>query len=109
MLRAKLPEYVVPSAFVVLERFPLTPNGKVDRKALPRPEVQVANSSKFAPPISQMEKLLAEIWSKVLGIKQVGPHDNFFEMGGHSFLVLRVIGEINRALNARYGIFTVFG
>jgi aspartate racemase len=88
LLQAKLPEYMVPSAFVTLDRFPLTPNGKVDRKALPRPDLQ-SEPAGFVPPASATEKALANIWSEVLGIKQVGLHDNFFELGGHSLLATR--------------------
>ena len=72
LLRAKLPEYMIPSAFVILDRFPLTPNGKVDRKALPRPEPQSSNLGGFAPPDTETEKALADIWCKLLEFSKWG-------------------------------------
>ena len=91
LLQTKLPEYMVPSAFVTLERFPLTPNGKVDRKALPPPELgQVAAEQGFVAPRTSLEEELAGIWCDVLGLKQVGVHDNFFDLGGPSLLAIRV-------------------
>ncbi|WP_445304857.1 amino acid adenylation domain-containing protein [Microcoleus sp. Pol17C2] len=97
-LQEKLPEYMVPAAFVMLESLPLTPNGKIDRKALPapdrdRPELEEA----FAAPTTAIEKTLAEIWAQVLGLEQVGIDDNFFELGGDSILSIQVISQANRA------------
>ena len=96
-LGASLPDYMVPSAFVVLPSLPLTPNGKLDRKSLPLPDVQL-NPATFVAPASATENALASIWSEVLGIKQVGLNDNFFDLGGQSLLALRVIGKINATL-----------
>ena len=92
--REKLPAFMVPSDFVFLESLPLTPNGKVDRLALPapdnaRPELDVA----YAAPQSDIEKHLAKIWGEVLSIEQVGIHDNFFDLGGHSLAASRVISR----------------
>ncbi|MEG4350111.1 amino acid adenylation domain-containing protein [Microcoleus sp. LAD1_D3] len=97
-LQERLPEYMVPSAFVLLEKLPLTPNGKIDRKALPapdrdRPELEEA----FATPSTAIEKILAEIWAQVLGLEQVGIDDNFFELGGDSILSIQVISKANQA------------
>ncbi|MEG4440289.1 amino acid adenylation domain-containing protein [Microcoleus sp. AT9_B5] len=97
-LKEKLPEYMVPAAFVMLEALPLTNNGKVDRKALPapdrdRPELEEA----FAAPSTAIEKILAEIWAQVLGLEQVGIDDNFFELGGDSILSIQVISKANQA------------
>jgi len=91
-LKAKLPEYMVPSAFVLLESLPLTPNGKLNRKALPapasaRPELEQA----FFSSRTLVEELLTGIWSQVLGIKEIGIHDNFFELGGHSLLATQIV------------------
>ena len=107
LLQATLPEYMVPSAFVTLDRFPLTPNGKVDRKALPQPDRQ-SSPVGFVPPASATEKALANIWGEVLGIEQVGLHDNFFELGGHSLLAVRVIGRINKTLDVKLGVIDLF-
>ncbi len=104
LLRAKLPEYMIPSALVVLDHFPLTPNGKVDRKALPRPDLQSLNPAEFAPPRTKMETALADIWRRALGLGRVGRHDNFFELGGHSLLAVRVIAEIDRTLNVHVNV-----
>jgi amino acid adenylation domain-containing protein/non-ribosomal peptide synthase protein (TIGR01720 family) len=97
-LQERLPEYMVPSAFVLRSKLPLTPNGKVDRKALPvpdrdRPELEEA----FAAPSTAIEKILAEIWAQVLGLEQVGIDDNFFELGGDSILSIQVISKANQA------------
>ena len=94
--KVPLPEYMLPSAFVLLEAFPLTANGKVDRRALPEPvsqrrEAEVA----FAAPRTAAERTLAEIWARVLRVAQVGIHDNFFELGGDSILAIQVISAAN--------------
>jgi thioesterase domain-containing protein len=90
---------MIPSAFVILDRFPLMPNGKVDRKALPRPDLQSSSPAEFAPPVTETEKALAGIWRQALGVERVGLHDNFFELGGHSLLAVRVIAELNKTLD----------
>ncbi|QRK08315.1 amino acid adenylation domain-containing protein [Archangium violaceum] len=97
-LREKLPEYMVPSIFVILEALPLTLAGKVERRALPVPEAtRSAQQADFVPPSTPTEKTLAAIWAEVLGVKQVGLHDNFFELGGHSLLATRVSFRVNEA------------
>ena len=94
-LQAKLPEYMVPSAFVMLERLPLTPNGKVDRRALPAPETaRPSLSDQYVLPRTPVERQLAQIWGEVLGLPEVGVHDNFFELGGHSLLATQVVSRI---------------
>lgn len=96
-LKGKLPEYMVPAAFVLIDAFPLSPNGKVDRRALPVPEVTgIESDEPYVAPRNQMENVLAHIWSEVLGIKRVGIHDNFFELGGHSLLTLQVLDRAHR-------------
>ncbi|MBW4490246.1 MAG: amino acid adenylation domain-containing protein [Trichocoleus desertorum ATA4-8-CV12] len=95
-LKAQLPSYMVPSDIVVLGTLPLTPNGKVDRKALPIPDRQqkVATSSH---PRSPIEEVLTGIWAQVIGLENVGIHENFFDLGGHSLLATQVISRLNRA------------
>jgi amino acid adenylation domain-containing protein len=108
-LRAKLPDYMVPGTFVTLEALPLTPNRKVDRKALPRPEFEaVADESKFVAPSTPTEIVLARIWCEVLGLKHVGIHDNFFESGGHSLLAVRIFSEIEKEFGDRPPLATLF-
>ncbi|QRN99307.1 amino acid adenylation domain-containing protein [Archangium violaceum] len=93
----RLPEYMVPSAFVVLEALPLTPNGKVDRKALPAPrDAGLEPRREYVAPRTEAERTLAEVWAQVLGREQVGVHDNFFELGGDSVLGLRVVAGARR-------------
>ncbi|MEH2283334.1 MAG: amino acid adenylation domain-containing protein [Nostoc sp.] len=93
-LKEKLPEYMVPTAYVILESIPLTPNGKVDRRALPRPDRVTFDRYDYVAPRSQVEELLQEIWAKLLVKEQVGVHDNFFELGGHSLLATQLISRI---------------
>jgi non-ribosomal peptide synthase protein (TIGR01720 family) len=97
-LTEKLPEYMAPSAFVMLDALPLTPNGKVDRQALPAPEGERPSlDAAFIAPRTATEEMLAGIWSQVLGVKQVGVNDNFFELGGDSILSIQVIAKANQA------------
>ena len=97
-LKAKIPDYMVPSAFIVLDVLPLMPNGKVDRKALPDhvPERSGLDDS-FIGPRTTSEELLAGIWCEVLGLKKVSIHDNFFELGGHSLLAIQVMSRLRNA------------
>jgi amino acid adenylation domain-containing protein len=108
-LRAKLPEYMVPSAFVFLDGMPLMPNGKVDRQALPAPERKRPElESAFAPPRTPTEELLAGVWTQVLGIEQVGIYDNFFELGGHSLLATRVVSRVRDAFQMELPLRCIF-
>ena len=93
--RERLPEYMVPSAVVVLEALPLTPNGKVDRKALPAPEYE-ADEARYVAPRSRVEELLARIWAEVLWVERVGVDDDFFELGGDSILCIQVVSRARR-------------
>jgi hypothetical protein len=96
-LQPKLPDYMVPSVVVVLETLPRTPNGKVDRKALPTPSAEAkAASHDFVAPRNDKEKALADIWLQVLGLKEVSVLDNFFELGGDSLLSFRVANRANQ-------------
>jgi aryl carrier-like protein len=92
-LRKELPEYMVPAAFVALEALPVTPNGKLDRRALPAPEQKPRDVS-AALPRNAMEEKVAEVWRSVLGVAEIGVHDNFFDLGGNSLLLSRVFGRL---------------
>ena len=97
-LQDKLPEYMMPSAFVLLKNLPLTPNGKVDRFALPLPDTARPDiENTYVAPRTPVEKNLAEIWSEVLRLERVGVHDNFFDLGGHSLLVTQVVSRLRDA------------
>ena len=94
-LKNHLPEYMVPSACVVLDALPLTPNGKVDRKALPKPIGERQDSaSTYVAPRTEAERRLTSIWEKLLGVSPLGVQDDFFDVGGHSLLAVRLVSEI---------------
>jgi len=105
-LRERLPDYMVPSAYVALDALPLTPNGKLDRKALPAPEGHSQRT--YEAPQGEVEQILADIWSELLGIRQVGRDDDFFELGGHSLLAIRLISRIRERLDAELPLATLF-
>ena len=108
-LLQKLPEYMVPAAFVVVGVLPLTPSGKVDRKALPAPETQAPGEGGNAEaPRTPAEELLAGIWSEVLGGNPVGLHDNFFAVGGHSLLAMRVVAKVRDAFSISLPVRALF-
>jgi len=105
-LKAKLPEYMIPSAFVILESLPLTPNGKIDHRALPAPEFQ--SQEQYIAPRNPIEEILSSIWAKVLKVAQVGIHDNFFELGGHSLLATQLISRIREAFQVEMPLRELF-
>lgn len=96
-LAARLPDYMVPGAFLALPAFPLTPNGKVDRKALPAPAQRAAGKKEAVLPRTDTERRLAAIWLEVLGLVEVGVNDDFFELGGDSLLSFRITNRANQA------------
>jgi amino acid adenylation domain-containing protein len=107
-LKAQLPDYMMPSAFVVLEALPLTPNGKVDRRALPQPELRPELEPTFVAPQTPTEELVASIWEKVLRVSQVGINDNFFELGGHSLLATQLLLQVNDACRVELPLSKLF-
>jgi len=108
-VQGKLPDYMVPATFVLLERMPLTPNGKVDRRALPAPEgARPELTEAYAAPRTPVEQALARMWSEVLGVERVGLHDNFFQLGGHSVLAIRLMMDVQKQLGRRVPISALF-
>ncbi|MEG4250352.1 amino acid adenylation domain-containing protein [Microcoleus sp. Pol10D4] len=108
-LAEKLPEYMVPSAFVVLESLPVTANGKVDRLALPAPEpIKLEWAGGYVAPQTSIEEVLVKIWVEVLGIKRVGIRDNFFELGGHSLLATQLVSRVRDAFGVELPLRRVF-
>jgi amino acid adenylation domain-containing protein len=95
-LAAGLPDYMVPAAFVKLDRLPLSPNGKLDRKALPDPEQSAFVARAFEPPDGEIEQKMAALWAELLKLDRVGRHDNFFELGGHSLLAVTLMERMHR-------------
>ncbi|WP_420127106.1 amino acid adenylation domain-containing protein [Longimicrobium sp.] len=107
-LSERLPEYMVPAAYVRLDALPLTPNGKVDRKALPAPEGDAFSARGYEAPSGQAEVAVAAIWAELLGAERVGRHDHFFDLGGHSLLAVRVISRVRQALGVEVSARDVF-
>ncbi|MHA6844140.1 non-ribosomal peptide synthetase, partial [Ralstonia pseudosolanacearum] len=107
-LQASLPEYMVPAAYVRLERLPLTPNGKLDRKELPAPEGQAYASTAYEAPQGEVEVALAGIWQTLLGVERVGRHDDFFALGGHSLQAVRLVAQVRTQLGAELGLTELF-
>ena len=107
-LRASLPEYMVPADIVILESFPLTPNGKIDRNALPEPERSFDEEREYVAPRNETEQLIADIWEEVLGYDRVGMSDSFFDLGGHSMLMMRVNVRLNQMLEREIDLVKLF-
>jgi amino acid adenylation domain-containing protein len=107
-LKAKLPEYMVPSAFVILKAMPLTPNGKVNRRALPAPDqADLAPTTKFAAPKDAIESRLVQIWETLLGVRPIGVKHNFFELGGHSLVAVRLMNRVEQGFGKNLPIATL--
>ncbi len=107
-LRERLPDYMIPSAFVMLAELPLTPNRKIDRAALPDPEVEAEAESSYAAPRTPVETTLAEIWAQVLGVERVGINDNFFNLGGHSLLATQLVARTRQIFGSSYSLHMLF-
>ncbi|HZF31962.1 MAG TPA: amino acid adenylation domain-containing protein, partial [Gammaproteobacteria bacterium] len=107
-LAARLPEHMVPAAYVRLEALPLTPNGKLDRQALPAPEDTAYAHRVFESPEGEIEETLARLWSELLGVERISRHDNFFELGGHSLLAVRLLSRLQADLGISVPLTTLF-
>ncbi|HSF74327.1 MAG TPA: thioester reductase domain-containing protein, partial [Microcoleus sp.] len=107
-LKEQLPEYMIPSAFVVLKALPLTPNGKIDRQALPAPSIAANFTDTFVGPRTPGEEILAGIWSQLLNLKKVGIHDNFFDLGGHSLLITQLLAKVRESFQVELPLRVLF-
>ena len=107
-LQEQLPEHMVPSAFVLLERLPRTPNGKIDRRSLPAPEHMRSGEQSYVAPSTPVEMAIAEIWQDILGIDRVGIHDNFFELGGHSLLITQLFTRLSNTFEVKVALRRLF-
>jgi amino acid adenylation domain-containing protein len=108
-LKLKLPDYMIPAAFVLRDDFPLTPNSKVDRRALPPPEQTRAElEATYVAPTTETECTIASIWQEVLHLQRIGIHDNFFDVGGHSLLALQVMSRVHEKLGVEVPLRTIF-
>ena len=112
-LQSKIPNYMIPSTFVLLETLPLTPTGKIDRKALTKNSFGsqmplLTAGSEFVPPKTPTEEALADIWAEVLGLERIGRHDNFFELGGHSFLAIQLVSRISSLFAVKISVKFLF-
>ena len=108
-LSQQLPQVMIPEQFVFLDNIPLKPNGKIDRNALPVPgQIHSESEQSYVPPRSPIEEMLVTIWQEVLGIEQIGIHDNFFESGGHSLLAVQLIVRINTQFQIEFPLYSLF-
>lgn len=108
-LKEKLPDYMIPSGFMILDAFPLTPNGKIDRKALPVPEhIRPQMSTNYTAPSDMTEETITKIWQEVLHMDRIGVNDNFFDIGGHSLLLAQVRSKITKAINKEISMMDLF-
>ncbi|MBW4507954.1 MAG: amino acid adenylation domain-containing protein [Scytonematopsis contorta HA4267-MV1] len=107
-LLSKLPEYMLPSDFVILDTLPLTPNGKIDRKALPAQNSKITRIQEYVAPRTRSEKIIANIFASVLGVQNVGIHDNFFKIGGHSLLATQVTSRLKQAFSVELSLPQIF-
>jgi acyl carrier protein len=108
LAKERLPDYMVPSAVVVLEALPLTPNGKINRRALPAPDGVRQPDETYVQPRTDTERRIAAIWCEVLGVQTVGVEDNFFDLGGHSLLVVKLHGRLRAELGGELTVVDIF-
>ncbi|WP_431225774.1 amino acid adenylation domain-containing protein [Serratia sp. L9] len=107
-LQNRLPDYMIPAAYVLLDKMPITANGKLDRKALPEPRESAFLFQPYEAPASRLESLIADIWQTLLGVAKVGRYDHFFELGGHSLLAVSAVNLINQASEDKIGVSDIF-
>ncbi len=108
-LQGFLPDYMIPAAFVVLDELPLTPNGKIDRAGLPQPEWGDGSATGYAPPVTPTQQRLADVWAELLpGTKQIGIHQNFFTLGGHSLIAIQLVARIQSEYGVKLSLRTLF-
>lgn len=108
LAKERLPEYMVPSAVVTLDALPLTPNGKINRRALPAPDGARQSDEAYVQPRTDAERRIAAIWCDVLGVQSVGVEDNFFDLGGHSLLVVKLHGRLRAEFSAELSVVDIF-
>ncbi|MEH2000987.1 MAG: amino acid adenylation domain-containing protein [Nostoc sp.] len=108
-LKQKLPDYMIPSAFVLMKALPLTPNGKIDRRALPTPDSSYKERDDYVvAPRTPIEEMLAAIWAEILGLKRVSINDNFFELGGHSLQAVKLVSKLSVEMNVKVSVKLLF-
>ena len=97
-LKSRLPDFMVPTRFMALDAMPLTPNGKVDRKALPKPDTAKQFAANYVAPTTDLEQQIVDIWAQVFNLERIGIHDNFFELGGYSLLAIQIVSRLRKQL-----------
>ena len=107
-LKSKLPDYMIPDTWVVLDKLPITNNGKIDKKALPALDLASLSAHEYVAPTNEIEQKLVDIWQELLGVDKIGIHDNFFELGGHSLLATRLVSKIRKVIGTEISIKNVF-
>lgn len=107
-IKQKLPEYMIPSVFVFVDILPLTPNGKIDRQALPTPDIRPELTPTYEPPQTKVEETIADIWQQMLHVEKVGINDNFFDLGGHSLLLVQIHAKLRELFNVDISITHLF-
>jgi acyl carrier protein len=108
-LKSHLPEFMIPSVFIFLDELPRTGHGKVDRRMLPAPEgVRSVSEENYVAPLTKAEQTIATLWQEALGLEKVGTQDNFFDLGGHSLLLIKVHNRLQQKFNRKFPILEMF-